>query len=111
MHTVTKLLSSFVGHLKPDRAKARALSVLTLPEPDREGGMPLLSALARRQSGREFAETELPLPLLSNLLWSAFGINRPDTGGRTAPSAMNAQEVDVYVARPDGLYHWARRVE
>ena len=45
----------------------------------------------------------LPLPLLSNLLWAAFGVNRPD-GGRTAPSALDAQEIDVYVALPDGAY-------
>jgi SagB-type dehydrogenase family enzyme len=46
----------------------------------------------------------LPRGLLSNLLWAAYGINRPETGGRTAPSALNAQEIDVYVALPRGLY-------
>jgi nitroreductase len=104
VHTLTKLFSSFVGHLKPDRAKGRASSVLKLPPPAHEGGLPLLQALAKRQSGREFAPTELPLSVLSELLWAAYGINRPDTGGRTAPSALNAQEVDLYAARPEGLY-------
>jgi len=46
----------------------------------------------------------LPLPVLSNLLWAAFGVNRPDSGKRTAPSARNQQEIDIYVALPEGLY-------
>jgi nitroreductase len=65
--------------------------------------MPLMEALAKRRSSREFSGDPLPLPLLSDLLWSAFGVNRPD-GGRTAPSAIDAQEIDVYVALPDGAY-------
>jgi len=59
--------------------------------------------LAARHSAREFSRKELPLPMLANLLWAAFGINRPD-GGRTAPSAINVQEIDVYVALPSGAY-------
>ncbi|MEO7335773.1 MAG: nitroreductase family protein [Caldimonas sp.] len=66
--------------------------------------MPLISALARRQSQREFAPEALPDQILSDLLWAAAGINRHDVGGRTAPSAMNAQEVLLYVATPQGLY-------
>lgn len=104
MHTLTKLLSSFVGHLKPDRAKARGSAVLELPPPVCEGGIPLMLALAKRRSARDFAATELPAQILSDLLWAAFGINRVDTGGRTAPSALNAQEVDVYAALAGGLH-------
>jgi SagB-type dehydrogenase family enzyme len=63
-----------------------------------------MDALVGRHSGREFAATPLPLPVLSNLLWAAFGINRPNSGGRTAPSAINAQEIDVYAALSGGLY-------
>jgi nitroreductase len=62
-----------------------------------------MQAIAKRRSDREFARQELPLPMLSGLLWAADGVNRPD-GGRTAPSAINAQEVDVYVALPSGAY-------
>jgi hypothetical protein len=104
MHTLTKLLSSFVGHLKPERAKSRSSAVLELPAPIREGGAPLMHALLNRRSGREFAETELPAQMLSDLLWAACGINRADTGGRTVPSALNAQEVDLYVALAGGLH-------
>jgi nitroreductase len=64
-----------------------------------------MQALARRHSSREFAAGPLSQPVLSGLLWSAFGVNRPD-GGRTAPSAINAQEVDVYVALPSGAYRY-----
>jgi hypothetical protein len=62
---------------------------------------PLLDALAKRQSSREFAPDALPLPLLTGLLWAADGVNRDD-GKRTAPSAINAREIDVFVALPTG---------
>jgi SagB-type dehydrogenase family enzyme len=57
-----------------------------------------------RKSSREFSSKKLTLQTLSNLLWAGFGINRPGTGQRTAPSAMNLQEIDIYVATADGLY-------
>ena len=62
-----------------------------------------MEAIAARRSAREFSPRELPLQPLSSMLWAAFGINRAD-GGRTAPSAINAQEIDVYVALPSGAY-------
>ena len=65
--------------------------------------MPLMQALAERHTSREFASDPLPLQTLSNLLWAAFGVNRPD-GHRTAPSARNWQETDLYVFLPDGVY-------
>ena len=65
--------------------------------------MPLMQALKERQSGREFSEQKLSPETLSSLLWAACGINRPD-GRRTAPSAKNLQDIDVYVAMSDGLY-------
>ena len=76
---------------------------ITLPAPKTEGGMPLMQALKERQSGREFSSEKLPLGTLSNLLWAAWGVNRAD-GHRTAPSARNMQEIDVYVAASDGLF-------
>ncbi|HYA26355.1 MAG TPA: nitroreductase family protein [Terriglobales bacterium] len=62
-----------------------------------------MQVLRERKTMREFAPDKLPQQLLSNLLWAAFGINRPD-GKRTAPSAMNWQEIDIYVAMSDGLF-------
>jgi nitroreductase len=77
--------------------------IVKLPAPKTEGGMPLMQALKERRSGREFSSEKLPMETLSNLLWAAWGINRPD-GHRTAPSARNMQEIDVYVAMSDGLF-------
>lgn len=76
---------------------------LPLPKPRTEGGMPLLTALAKRSSAREFRPDPLPEKLLGDLLWAAAGTNRPD-GRRTAPSARNFQEIDVYVVRSDGAF-------
>jgi len=83
-------------------------SPIQLPGPQMEGGKPLMQALKDRMSQRTFGEEKLPLQTLSNLLWAAFGINRPD-GRRTAPSARNWQEIDIYVATPDGLFLWDAR--
>jgi SagB-type dehydrogenase family enzyme len=63
-----------------------------------------MRVLKDRASSREFAARPLPPQVLSNLLWAAFGINRPESGRRTAPSAVNWQETDVYVVLPDGAY-------
>ena len=63
-----------------------------------------MQALNERQSQRSYSARELPDQVLSNLLWAAFGINRPDSGKRTAPSAVNWQEIDIYVATAHGLY-------
>jgi nitroreductase len=103
MSTLTKLALGAMGQLRPRPAQGDAVPTIALPAPDKAGGMPLMEAIAKRHSAREFAKKELPLPLLSSLLWAANGVNRPD-GGRTAPSAMNAQEVDVFVALPSGAY-------
>ncbi len=82
---------------------AQAEQTIKLPPANKEGGKPLMQALNERRSGREFSPEKLPLPVLSNLLWAACGINRA-TGQRTAPSANNKQEIDVYAALPEGLY-------
>lgn len=75
-----------------------------LPAPVMSGGKPLMEALRARQSSREFAAKRLPEQVVSNLLWAAWGVNRAEKGGRTAPSAMNRQEVDVYVTTAEGAY-------
>ena len=106
MNTLTKLALGLMGQLQPRAATVGAAMPTALPPPTREGGLPLMNALARRQSRREFASTPLPLQRLSDLLWAAAGINRAELGGRTAPSAMNAQEIELYVALPQGLFHY-----
>ena len=83
---------------------AAAQSPVELPKPKMEGGKPLLQALKERQSIREFSNQKLPPQVLSNLLWAASGINRPDSGRRTSPTASNRQELDIYVAMAEGLY-------
>ena len=92
-------------HLRPRPAFGNADSTIALPAAERRGGLPLMEALTKHRSAREFAPDALPLSLLSSLLWAAYGVNRPD-GGRTAPSALNAQEIDVYVALPFGAYRY-----
>ena len=82
---------------------AQAIKPVQLPPPQTKGGRPLMQVLSDRKSTREFGPGTLSPQALSNLLWAAFGINRPD-GRRTAPSAMNWQEVNIYVATPEGMY-------
>lgn len=105
MSTLVKMALGKMGRLRSKPAPGPAAAAIALPAPERQGGMPLMEALAARHSSREFAPRELPLPQLSALLWAACGVNRPD-GGRTAPSAMDAQEIDVFVALPGGAYRY-----
>jgi len=77
---------------------------VVLPPAQTDGGKPLMQALKERRTTRSFAEQPLPPQMLSNLLWAAFGVNRPDNDHRTAPSARNWQEIDVYVALREGLF-------
>ncbi len=76
---------------------------VALPSPQVEGGKPLMEALKQRKTTREFTAEKLSPQVLSNLLWAAWGINRDD-GRRTAPSASNRQEIEVYVVTADGTY-------
>jgi hypothetical protein len=81
-----------------------------LQAPFDEGGMPVLAALARRKTTRQISAAPLPLQVLSNLLWAACGVNR-DPGpfgapGRTAASASNSQEIDIYVALEQGTFRY-----
>jgi nitroreductase len=83
---------------------AQEMKVINLPTPRTEGGMPLMEALKNRKTAREFSTGKLTDQMISNLLWAAWGINRPEQKRRTAPSSMNYQEIDVYVAKTDGLF-------
>ena len=97
------LAATLLGSAAPGAAGA-AETIITLPRPDMNGGKPLMQTLKERHSEREFSAESLPLPVLANLLWAAAGINRPQSGKRTAPSAKGWAEIDVYVATTDGLY-------
>ncbi|MBK6515284.1 MAG: nitroreductase family protein [Polyangiaceae bacterium] len=103
MASLTKIALGLMGKLRPRAAVGPSEQSITLPAPDKAGGLPLLEAIAKRRSDRAFLHDPLPLPLLSTLLWAAWGINRPD-GNRTAPSAIDCQEIDLYVALPSGAY-------
>jgi SagB-type dehydrogenase family enzyme len=83
---------------------AADLQPVTFPPPSRAGGLPLMEVLKQRKTTRELRSEKLPAQTLGDLLWAAFGINRPETDHRTAPSAMNSQEVDLYVATADGVF-------
>ncbi len=85
-------------------AAAQELADITLPAPRMEGGKPLMTALRDRQSSRVFSDRQLPPQVMADLLWAAAGINRADSGKRTAPSAMNWQEVEVYAITAQGAY-------
>jgi SagB-type dehydrogenase family enzyme len=92
---------------------ALAADPIALPKPQTQGGKPLMDVLSLRKSTREFSTEKLSPQVLSNLLWAAFGTSRPD-GRRTAPSASNRQEIDIYVATANGLYRYdakAHRLE
>ena len=84
---------------------AQGLAPIALPAPVMDGGKPLMNVLKARSSAREYGTEALPQQTLSNLLWAAWGANRPD-GRRTAPSASNRQEIDIYVTLPSGAYVW-----
>jgi nitroreductase len=85
-------------------AQAQDAPTIKLPEPNKKGGLPVMEALSTRASVRGWSDKELNSQDLSDLLWAANGINRPDIKKRTASSAMNAQDVDIYVFMKDGVY-------
>jgi SagB-type dehydrogenase family enzyme len=85
------------------QAFAQASGVIALPEPKKTGGMPLFDALNQRQSLRSFTGQKIDMQTLSNILWAAYGVNRPD-GKRTVPVARNWNEYDIYVVMADGWY-------
>jgi len=83
---------------------AQEVEMIKLPAPMMTGGRPLMDCLKARQSSRDFGPEKLSPQVLSNLLWAANGINRPDSGKRTAPSAVDWQDIDIYVSMQDGLF-------
>jgi nitroreductase len=92
--------------LRPPLATGETPAVITLPKPELHTGVPLMTAFAQRASCRSFAPTALPPTVLGELLWAADGINRPATGGRTAPSPHAFNEIDIYAALQNGVYRY-----
>lgn len=97
--TTSLVIFTLVGQVH-----AQDEQTIKLPAVQKDIGVPLMQALQDRHSNRNFSDKELSRQHISNILWAAFGINRPESGKRTAPSANNRQETDIYVALPEGLY-------
>ena len=99
----TSAATGAILSMTPNITLAEEQKAIQLIQPPIGGGNPLMQLLWKRMSIREFSPEPLPVEVLSNLLWAGFGINRPD-GKRTAPTASNRQEIDIYVAAANGLY-------
>jgi len=97
------LLAGLVLYAMSGPSRAAGSENRILPPPQKTGGLALMDALARRRSTREFSERMLPALVLSDLLWAAYGVNRP-SGDRTAPYWRHIMVIDVYAAMADGVW-------
>ena len=88
---------------------AAELKTIDLPPPWKDGGKPLAQAIWARRSIREYADKPVPIEVLSNLLWTACGVNRPATPDRTVPSWRHAIESEIFVAAADGAWSYDAR--
>lgn len=105
--TETQLLTyEPLADARPGSPQGDAPKVIALPYPDQRAGLPLMTALSLRSSTRQFAQTALSGVMLGELLWAADGVNRAISGGRTAPSPHGFNEIDIYVALPNGVYRY-----
>jgi nitroreductase len=98
------MIAVLLGSVLAAQGAAQDLAPVPLPAPQTDGGKPLMQALKLRATSRAFAPDPLPPQTLANLLWAAWGINRPQEGKRTAPSARNWQEIEVLVVNAAGAY-------
>jgi hypothetical protein len=102
------VLASSASSFSQNNTHLLGLQTIVLPQPEHDGGKSILASLSERKTTRSISSKELPLQVVSNLLWAAFGVNRDTVAfgkkGRTAPSASNSQEIDLYVALPGGVY-------
>ena len=87
---------------------AQAATSLAFPPPDTKGGKPLMQTLSGRATNRSFTAKPLSDKLLGDLLWAAYGVNRPN-GKRTIPTAQNRQDLEIYVLRSDGAWLYDAR--
>ena len=90
--------------LVPVDLSAQDLESIKLNPPDKERGLPFMEALSVKASATEWSDRDLSLQDLSDLMWAANGLNRPDENKTTASSAMNAHDVDIYVFMKDGVF-------
>jgi nitroreductase len=79
--------------------------VIKLSKPDLKKGVPMMEALSKRKTERNLSDKKLTLQQLSEVLWAADGVNRPD-GKRTSPAAMAKYAVDIYAVLPEGVYFY-----
>src|ERR1035437_6289609 len=102
------LVAASASAFSLDLPKPMELHTIVLPIPEKDGGKSMLASLQERKTNRSISSKELPLQVVSNLMWAAFGVNRDSGGfgkkGRTAPSASNSQEIDLYIALLAGVY-------
>ena len=103
MKQIILLLAFFVGQVP---SFSQDTVVLRLPDPQLEKGKPLMQVLKERKSTRSFSDREISVQEMANLLWAANGINRKESGRRTAPTAQNKQEIEVYVSNKEGLFRY-----
>jgi len=95
--TLVALLIGMLGFSQPG-------TIVKLPQPNKARGKTIMEAFALRASAKEFSSANIDLQDVADLLWAAVGINRPEIGKKTAPSAMNTQDVDVYLINKEGAY-------
>ena len=100
----TTLSFSFLVLAAAGSMVAQDLSTVKLPPPYLANDKPFMQTLQQRRSSRDFSTEKLSRQDLANVLWCAYGVNRPDTKHRTAPSAMNSQDIEVYAFLDDGIY-------
>ncbi|HQG29368.1 MAG TPA: SagB/ThcOx family dehydrogenase, partial [Candidatus Ozemobacteraceae bacterium] len=98
------ILTALMVALSLSAVSAQTLENIKLPAPALTPDKPLMQALKERQSRREYTDKPLTSQDLSNILWCANGVNRPESGKRTSPSAKNAQDIDIYAIMKDGVY-------
>ncbi|MGE0090745.1 MAG: nitroreductase family protein [Bacteroidales bacterium] len=97
-----KLVSIIIGMLFINQSFAQEIT--KLPEPNKTGGKPLMQAMNERQSSRDFMDKDLTQQQISDLLWAAYGINRPETEKHTIPTSRNIQDMEVYITTKDGAF-------
>lgn len=103
------------GLFAPAKAET-PVEIIKLPAPRMDGGLPVMQALVKRRSTRAYGAQPLDDQTMSDLLWAAFGINRPESGDRTAPSWRHSIETEIYACTANGVFlfdpkaHALRRV-
>lgn len=99
-----KRMVFFLALLSSTMISAQDLAPVKLKKPNMNRGSSVMEALANRKSGNDYATKMLNIDDLSDLLWAANGINRPESGKRTAASAMNRQDVSIYTFTANGVH-------